>query len=54
MDKEKEIKKSAKTTDFDSQITEKYWKLIIFEGENVKMGENQEREIYFTLKTTGK
>ena len=31
-------------------IVEKYWKLKILEGEEVKMGENQEREIYFTLK----
>lgn len=32
-------------------ITEKYWKLITFEGQPVKMEKNQEREIYFILKT---
>lgn len=32
-------------------IVEKYWKLKILEGEEVKMTKNQEREIYFTLKT---
>lgn len=31
-------------------ITEKYWKLKTLEGQEVKMAENQEREIYFTLK----
>lgn len=32
-------------------ITEKYWKLKTLEGQDIKMGLNQEREIYFTLKT---
>ncbi|MCX7548261.1 META domain-containing protein [Xanthomarina sp. F1114] len=32
-------------------ITEKYWKLKTLEGQEVKMAENQEREIYFILKT---
>lgn len=35
---------------FDSQIHEKYWKLISIEGEKVVMEKNQEREIYFILK----
>ena len=35
----------------DQVITEKYWKLIKLEGQDVKMQENQEREISFTLKT---
>lgn len=35
----------------ENTITEKYWKLITLEGKNVIMAENQEREIYFTLKT---
>lgn len=33
----------------DTDITEKYWKLITLEGQEVKMEENQEREIFFTL-----
>ncbi len=32
-------------------ITEKYWKLITLEGQKVTMVENQEREVYFILKT---
>ena len=32
-------------------ITEKYWKLIKLEGKDVEMAENQEREIFFILKT---
>ncbi|TYC09667.1 META domain-containing protein [Bizionia gelidisalsuginis] len=32
-------------------ITEKYWKLKTLQGKAVVMAENQEREIYFTLKT---
>lgn len=32
-------------------ITEKYWKLIKLDGKDVEMVENQEREIFFTLKT---
>ena len=36
---------------FDEKITEKYWKLLVLEGQTVTTAENQEREIYFTLKT---
>lgn len=32
-------------------IAEKYWKLKTLEGKDVKMAENQEKEIYFMLKT---
>ncbi|WP_246125952.1 META domain-containing protein [Bizionia myxarmorum] len=35
----------------DNPITEKYWKLKILGGKEVKMADNQEREIYFMLKT---
>ena len=35
----------------NNSITEKYWKLNILEGKKVTMAKNQEREIYFTLKT---
>lgn len=35
----------------DQVITEKYWKLIQLEGKDVEMAENQEREIFFVLKT---
>lgn len=32
-------------------IVEKYWKLKTLEGKDVKMSENQEREVYFILKS---
>lgn len=35
----------------DNVITEKYWKLKTLQGKNVTMAENQEKEIFFTLKT---
>lgn len=35
-------------------IVEKYWKLKTLEGKEIKMGEHQEREIYFMLKTDEK
>ncbi|TXE07720.1 META domain-containing protein [Gelidibacter salicanalis] len=34
-----------------SLIVEKYWKLKTLEGKDVKMADNQEREIFFTLKS---
>lgn len=34
----------------DQVITDKYWKLIKLEGQDVEMAENQEREISFMLK----
>src|SRR5699024_5561043 len=33
------------------EITEKYWKMTTLKGEEVKMAENQEKEIHFILKT---
>lgn len=42
------FKKSDKST---TNITETYWKLKKLEGKAVTMADNQEREIYFTLKT---
>jgi len=35
-------------------ITEKYWKLITLEGQQVTMGADQEREIFFMLKNKDK
>jgi heat shock protein HslJ len=35
----------------DDIITEKYWKLKTLDGKEISMKENQEREIYFILKT---
>lgn len=32
-------------------VVEKYWKLKTLEGKDVKMADNQEREIFFTLKS---
>ena len=37
--------------DVTAPIVEKYWKLKTLEGKDVKMAENQEREIFFTLKS---
>lgn len=37
-----------------NSITNKYWKLIMLEGEKVAMAKNQEREAYFILKTDEK
>lgn len=37
----------------DESITEKYWKLKTLEGKAITMKKNQEREIFFTLKTQG-
>ncbi len=36
--------------DGNAPIVEKYWKLKTLEGKNVEMADNQEREIFFTLK----
>lgn len=41
------FKKAVTSTE---PIVEKYWKLKTLEGKNVKMGKNQEREVFFTLK----
>jgi heat shock protein HslJ len=35
----------------NNEITNKYWKLITLDGQNVVMARNQERETYFTLST---
>lgn len=35
----------------DNPITEKFWKLKILDGKEVSMAKNQEKEIYFMLKT---
>lgn len=35
----------------DHPIVEKYWKLKTLEGKDMKMADNQEREIFFTLKS---
>ena len=41
-----------KKTDINSEpIVEKYWKLKTLEGKEVSMSENQEKEVYFMLKT---
>jgi heat shock protein HslJ len=42
------FKKVEKST---TGITEKYWKLKTLEGKDIKMGRNQEKEVYFILKT---
>lgn len=39
-----------KALEDSENITEKYWKLKILNGKNISMVENQEREIFFTLK----
>lgn len=35
----------------NTEIVEKYWKLIKLDGQDVTMADNQEREQFFTLKT---
>lgn len=35
----------------ENNITEKYWKLITIEGQDVEWDENQKKEIHFILKT---
>lgn len=35
----------------DEGVTEKYWKMRTLKGKEVKMAENQEKEIHFILKT---
>lgn len=35
----------------DNPITEKYWKLKTLQGKSIEMVANQEKEIYFMLKT---
>jgi heat shock protein HslJ len=42
--------KEYNTRDVDA-VTEKYWKLKTLEGKEITMVKNQEREIYFMLKT---
>ena len=41
---------SSKKMTNNNPIVEKYWKLKILEGKEIKMAKNQEREIYFMLK----
>ena len=41
----------SKKVDTSETITEKYWKLKTLAGKEVKMVENQKREIHFILKT---
>ena len=41
---------SSKKMTNSNPIVEKYWKLKILEGKEIKMAKNQEREIYFMLK----
>jgi heat shock protein HslJ len=36
----------------EEQIVDKYWELTILDGREVKMAENQEREMYFRLETS--
>ncbi|MFD2907599.1 META domain-containing protein [Flavobacterium ardleyense] len=43
--------KNVTTESSENTITEKYWKLTLLDGKKVTMAANQEREIFFTLKT---
>ncbi|QXP63529.1 META domain-containing protein [Polaribacter sp. R2A056_3_33] len=43
--------KSTSVTNHDDTITEKYWKLKTLYGNEIKMEDNQKREIAITLKT---
>ena len=44
---------SSKKITADNTITEKYWKLKTLEGREIKMVKNQDREMYFILKSNG-
>lgn len=46
-----ELSEEDQAVDTDQVITDKYWKLIKLEGQDVVMAENQEREISFMLKS---
>ncbi|MCG1034929.1 META domain-containing protein [Polaribacter sargassicola] len=43
--------KSVSKSNFDTSITEKYWKLKTLYGKEIMMNKNQKREIFITLKT---
>jgi len=43
--------KSVSKNNFDTSITEKYWKLKTLSGKEIKMTKHQKREIFITLKT---
>lgn len=43
--------KSDLPNDFEETITEKYWKLKTLNGKAIEMEKDQEREVYFILKT---
>jgi len=45
------VEEKPLSEDFSQQITEKYWKLKVLNKEKVKMEKQQEREVYFILKT---
>ena len=52
--KKDSVASQAKQTEISmdkTSITEKHWKLVRLEGREITMAKNQEREIYFTLKT---
>ncbi|WP_405609963.1 META domain-containing protein [Polaribacter sp. Asnod1-A03] len=42
--------KSVNNKDFNISVTEKYWKLKTLSGKEIKMAENQKREIFILLK----
>lgn len=44
-------KSTQNTAAVGNEIVEKYWKLKTLEGRDIPMAENQEREVYFMLKT---
>lgn len=44
-------KKGSK--DFENRITEKYWKLKTLDGKLIEMAQNQQREIFITLRENG-
>ena len=45
--------KVEKTEKSSNEITEKYWKLKTLDGKDITMQDNQEREIFITLKAEG-
>ena len=49
-DKNKPLATFKKVEMATNKIVEKYWKLTILEGKEIKTTKNQEKEVYFTLK----
>lgn len=48
---ENKVQKEEIKKDYDNQITEKYWKLVLLKDRQIKFNENQKRAAHFILKS---